>query len=129
MHKLDDRAREALLEVGLDGFADRLAGELPYGRKRVLELAMTLALSPQLLLLDEPMAGLGLEEMGRITQLIRRVAEGRTVVLVEHNLGVVSDLSDEITVLQRGQILASGTYADVSQMPEVIEAYMGTGDV
>jgi len=90
---------------------------------------MTLALSPQLLLLDEPMAGLGLEEMGRITQLIRRVAEGRTVVLVEHNLGVVSDLSDEITVLQRGQILASGTYADVSQMPEVIEAYMGTGDV
>jgi branched-chain amino acid transport system ATP-binding protein len=93
-----------------------------------LEPATTLALTPQVLLLDEPMAGLGLEETGRITQLIRRVAKGRTIVLVEHNLSVVADLSDEITVLQRGEILASGSYVAVSQRPDVIEAYMGTGD-
>jgi branched-chain amino acid transport system ATP-binding protein len=128
VRKLDAAAQGFLAEVGLEEFADRPAAELSYGRKRALELATTLALDPQVLLLDEPMAGLGLEETGRITQLIRRVAKGRTVVLVEHNLSVVADLSDDITVLQRGEILASGSYATVSQKPEVIEAYMGTGD-
>jgi branched-chain amino acid transport system ATP-binding protein len=126
---LNHTARGFLAEVGLEELADTPACELAYGRKRALELATTLALAPRVLLLDEPMAGLGLEETGRITQLIRSAAKGRTVVLVEHNLGVVADLSDEITVLQRGQILASGSYAAVSQRPEVIEAYMGTGDV
>jgi branched-chain amino acid transport system ATP-binding protein len=127
--ELDHAAWELLAEVGLEAFSDRLAAELSYGGKRALELATTLALKPKVLLLDEPMAGLAVEEISRITALIRRVAEGRTVVLVEHNLGVVADLSDEITVLQRGEILASGTYNEVSQKPEVIEAYMGTGDV
>jgi branched-chain amino acid transport system ATP-binding protein len=126
---LDDAGHALLVEVGLEKFDSRRAGELPYGAKRALELATTIALKPKVLLLDEPMAGLALEETGRITSLIRRVARGRTVVLVEHNLGVVADLSDEITVLQRGEILASGSYADLSQKPEVIEAYMGTGDV
>lgn len=125
---LNGKALELLADVGLEEFADTSAAELPYGRRRALELATTLALNPTILLLDEPMAGLGLEETGRITQLIRSVAKGRTVVLVEHNLSVVSDLSDEITVLQRGEILASGVYAEVAQRPDVIEAYMGTGD-
>ncbi len=127
--ELDHAAQDLLAEVGLEAFSDRLAAELTYGGKRALELATTLALKPKVLLLDEPMAGLAAEEISRITALIRRVAKGRTVVLVEHNLGVVADLSDEITVLQRGEILASGTYNEVSQRPEVIEAYMGTGDV
>lgn len=127
--ELDRAARELLADVGLDAFSDRLAAELTYGGKRALEVATTLALKPKVLLLDEPMAGLAAEEISRITALIRRVAKGRTVVLVEHNLGVVADLSDEITVLQRGEILASGNYNEVSQRPEVIEAYMGTGDV
>jgi branched-chain amino acid transport system ATP-binding protein len=125
---LNEEGHALLVEVGLEEFGSRRAGELPYGAKRALELATTIALRPKVLLLDEPMAGLGNEETGRITSLIRRVARGRTVVLVEHNLGVVADLSDEITVLQRGEILASGSYADLSQKPEVIEAYMGTGD-
>lgn len=129
LHELDHAARDLLAEVGLEVFSDRLAAELTYGGKRALELATTLALKPKVLLLDEPMAGLAAEEISRITALIRRVAKGRTVVLVEHNLGVVADLSDEITVLQRGEILASGNYNEVSQKPEVIEAYMGTGDV
>jgi branched-chain amino acid transport system ATP-binding protein len=127
--QLDHAARDLLAEVGLDAFSDRRAAELTYGGKRALELATTLALKPKVLLLDEPMAGLAAEEISRITVLIRRVAKGRTIVLVEHNLGVVADLSDEITVLQRGEILASGNYGEVSQNPEVIEAYMGTGDV
>ena len=121
--------RRSLAEVGLEKFADQQAGELAYGGKRALELATTLALNPKVLLLDEPMAGLAPAETVRITNLIKQVAKGRTVVLVEHNLGVVADLSDEITVLQRGEILASGGYSEVSQNPEVIEAYMGTGDV
>ncbi|MGB6538482.1 MAG: ABC transporter ATP-binding protein [Xanthobacteraceae bacterium] len=129
LRELDHTARDLLAEVGLDAYSDRLAAELPYGGKRALELATTLALKPKVLLLDEPMAGLAAEEISRITALIRRVAKGRTVVLVEHNLGVVANLSDEITVLQRGEILASGNYNEVSQKPEVIEAYMGTGDV
>ncbi len=119
---------EALLEaVGLAGFEDALAAELPYGRKRALEIATTLALDPVMLLLDEPMAGLGQEDIGRISALIRKVAADRTVLMVEHNLSVVADLSDVITVLTRGRILAEGDYATVSGNPEVVEAYMGTG--
>lgn len=129
VHELNNAAQTSLAEVGLEKFADQQAGELAYGGKRALELATTLALNPKVLLLDEPMAGLAPAETVRITNLIKQVAKGRTVVLVEHNLGVVADLSDEITVLQRGEILASGGYSEVSQNPEVIEAYMGTGDV
>ena len=98
---------------------------MPYGRRRALELATTLALDPELLLLDEPMSGLGQEDVGRIAELIKRVAKDRTVLMVEHNLSVVADLSDRITVLARGEILAEGTYAEVSRDPKVVEAYMG----
>ncbi|WGF87756.1 ABC transporter ATP-binding protein [Marinivivus vitaminiproducens] len=122
---LDGRARELLEWVGIERFAAYQAGELPYGRKRVLEIATTLALEPTMLLLDEPMAGMGHEDVGRIAELIRRVAAERTVLMVEHNLNVVADLSDTITVLQRGEILAEGPYAEVSRNPKVVEAYMG----
>ena len=100
---------------------------LPYGRKRALEIATTLALDPKLMLLDEPTAGMGHEDVGRVAELIRKVAQERTVLMVEHNLSVVADLSDVITVLQRGRILAEGSYDEVSNNPEVREAYMGTG--
>ncbi len=124
---LNDRAMELLEAVGLTGFAEHLAVELPYGRKRALEIATTLALDPEMMLLDEPTAGMGHEDVGRVSELIRRVAKDRTVLMVEHNLSVVADLSDVITVLQRGRILAEGPYAKVSKNPEVREAYMGTG--
>ncbi len=124
---LDDRARALLDDVGLGEFADRQAVELPYGRKRALEIATTLALKPEMLLLDEPMAGMGREDIARISALIRRVAANRTVLMVEHNLSVVADLSDTITVLARGEVLAEGPYDRVSRDPAVIEAYMGTG--
>jgi branched-chain amino acid transport system ATP-binding protein len=103
------------------------AVELPYGRKRALEIATTLALEPEMMLLDEPMAGLGHEDIGRISQLIRKVSQNRTVLMVEHNMNVVADLSDTISVLQRGEVLAEGPYAEVSKNPQVIEAYVGTG--
>jgi branched-chain amino acid transport system ATP-binding protein len=125
--RLDPRADALLDAVGLSGLENALAVELPYGRKRALEIATTLALDPVMLLLDEPMAGLGQEDIGRISALIRQVAADRTVLMVEHNLSVVADLSDVITVLTRGRVLAEGNYATVSQNPEVIEAYMGTG--
>jgi branched-chain amino acid transport system ATP-binding protein len=124
---LNDRVHSLLADVGLDGFADETAVELPYGRKRALEIATTLALDPDLLLLDEPMAGMGREDIERISVLIRRVAANRTVLMVEHNLSVVADLSQMITVLARGAILAEGPYGEVSRNPEVLEAYMGTG--
>jgi branched-chain amino acid transport system ATP-binding protein len=124
---LNPRAVELLDQVGLKHMANLTAGELPYGRKRALEIATTIALDPEMLLLDEPMAGLGHEDIGRISDLIRGVAKGRTVLMVEHNMSVVSDLSDTITVLQRGEILAEGPYATVSKDPRVIEAYVGTG--
>lgn len=123
----DGRARELIDDVGLSAFADLPAVELPYGRKRALEIATTLALDPEMLLLDEPTAGMGHEDIDRISHLIKRVAADRTVLMVEHNLSVVSNLSDCITVLTRGRVLAEGPYAEVAVNPEVREAYMGTG--
>ena len=124
---LDARARELLAEVGLLDFADLPAAELPYGRKRALEIATTLALEPEMLLLDEPTAGMDREDIRRVSDLVRRVSANRTVLMVEHNLSVVADLSDTITVLARGEILAEGKYSEVSRERAVIEAYMGTG--
>ncbi|MCX7353693.1 MAG: ABC transporter ATP-binding protein [Alphaproteobacteria bacterium] len=124
---LNDRAAELLAEVGLAEFAHLTAVELPYGRKRALEIATTLALEPELMLLDEPTAGMGHEDLGRVVALIKRVAANRTVLMVEHNLSVVADLSHTITVLARGEVLVEGDYATVSKNPQVIEAYMGSG--
>jgi branched-chain amino acid transport system ATP-binding protein len=123
---LNSRALELLEAVDLGGFAGTVTVELPYGRKRALEIATTLAMDPELMLLDEPTAGMGHEDVHRVTQLIRTVAKGRTVVMVEHNMSVVSGISDTITVLQRGSVLAEGPYATVSKNPQVMEAYMGT---
>ncbi len=123
----DDRTRELLDEAGLSAWADHAAGELPYGRKRALELATTLALEPRVLLLDEPMAGMGAEDIAHAAALIRQAARGRTVLMVEHNLSVVADLCDRITVLARGEVLAEGDYASVSRDPRVVEAYLGHG--
>ena len=124
---LNPRADALIAAVGLGDYRYATAAELPYGRKRALEIATTLALEPEMLLLDEPMAGLGHEDIARISALIRDVAKSRTVLMVEHNLSVVADLSDIITVLTRGRVLAEGTYAEVSENAEVREAYMGTG--
>lgn len=120
------RALELLEAVGIGELAHTPAGELAYGRKRALEIATTIALDPKLMLLDEPTAGMGHEDVGRIAALIKQVARGRTVLMVEHNLSVVADLSDTITVLARGEVLAEGDYAAVSTDPRVREAYMGT---
>lgn len=125
LSQFDDQARGHLDEVGLTDLTNERAAALPYGRKRALEIATTLALSPDMLLLDEPMAGMGREDVELISQLIRRIAKNRTVLMVEHNLSVVADLSDRITVLARGEILAEGTYAEISNAPEVVEAYIG----
>ena len=125
---LDERARSLVADVGLSAFESTVAVELPYGRKRALEIATTLALDPEMMLLDEPTAGMAHEDVTRISALIARVAQKRTVLMVEHNLSVVADLCDRITVLQRGEILAEGDYASVSTNPEVIEAYLGKGD-
>jgi branched-chain amino acid transport system ATP-binding protein len=122
---LDPRALELLDAVDLVGLRDAVAVELPYGRKRALELATTLALEPELMLLDEPTQGMGHEDVGRVTALIRKVAADRTVLMVEHNLSVVADLSDTITVLLRGSVLAEGRYEEVSRNPAVLEAYIG----
>jgi branched-chain amino acid transport system ATP-binding protein len=121
------RALELLEAVGLGGFAAATAVELPYGRKRALEIATTLALEPEMMLLDEPTAGMAHEDVERISALIKQVARNRTVLMVEHNLGVVEHLSDTITVLARGEVLAEGDYARVSANPDVIQAYMGSG--
>jgi len=126
LDSLNARSMELLEAVGLTEFATTNAGELPYGRKRALEIATTLAMEPELMLLDEPTAGMGHEDVDRVRDLIKTVAKGRTVLMVEHNMSVVSGISDTITVLQRGAILAEGSYAEVSANPQVIEAYMGT---
>ncbi len=122
---LTERAETLIEAVGLVEFVHAPAGELPYGRKRALEIATTLALDPEMMLLDEPTAGMTHEDVERISALIRKVAANRTVLMVEHNLSVVSTLSDHITVLARGEILAQGNYATVSKHPKVIEAYLG----
>jgi len=127
LRELDGRALELIDAVGLSKFAEREAVELPYGRKRALEIATTLALEPEMMLLDEPTSGMAAEDVDRITGLVQRVAENRTVLMVEHNLSVVSQLSDRITVLARGQVLAEGEYESVSRDPRVVEAYIGTG--
>ena len=127
LKSLDGRARELIDAVGLGEFVERRAVELPYGRKRALEIATTLALDPEMMLLDEPTAGMAAEDVDRIAVLIKSAAEGRTVLMVEHNLSVVSDLSDRITVLARGQVLSEGDYQTVSRDPRVVEAYIGTG--
>ncbi len=126
LDQLTPRARELLAIVGLDDAAHRLAGDLSYGRKRVLEIATTLALDPKVLLLDEPMAGMGHEDVGPISRLVRSIAENRAVLMVEHNLSVVADIADWVTVLQRGQVLAAGDYDTVSKDERVRVAYMGT---
>ncbi|MDX1558339.1 MAG: ABC transporter ATP-binding protein [Marinobacter sp.] len=126
LESLNDEAMELLGSVGLTAFAEVTAVELPYGRKRALEIATTLALDPKLMLLDEPTQGMGTEDVGAISALLKKVAVGRTVLMVEHNLGVVADLADRITVLQRGAVLAEGDYGEVSNNPDVISAYMGT---
>lgn len=125
LHQLDDRAMQLLTEVGLQDLADEVTVNLPYGRKRALEIATTLALEPELMLLDEPTQGMGHEDVDRVAELIRKVSKNRTILMVEHNLSVVETLCDRITVLQRGQILAEGPYATVSQDPRVLEAYVG----
>jgi branched-chain amino acid transport system ATP-binding protein len=127
LDRFNARAMELITDVGLASFADVAAVELPYGRKRALEIATTLALDPELLLLDEPTAGMGHEDIDRISSLIKRVAANRTVLMVEHNLSVVENLCSKITVLTRGRVLAEGDYATVSNNPEVREAYMGVG--
>lgn len=125
LRRYDERARQLLDEVGLADWAEAMAGEMPYGRKRALEIAATLALDPRMMLLDEPMAGMGHEDIDRIADLIKRVAKGRTVLMVEHNLNVVSRICDTLTVLTRGKVLAEGDYAVVSSNPAVQEAYLG----
>jgi len=128
LNELDARARELIEAVGLSAFEKTPAGELPYGRKRALEIATTLALEPEMMLLDEPTAGMAHEDVGRISALIKKVAVNRTVLMVEHNLSVVENLSHTITVLARGEVLAEGDYATVSRNPQVIQAYMGSAD-
>ena len=125
--RFNAEAMERLDEVGLASHADDPASALSYGRKRALEIATTLALEPEMLLLDEPMAGMSQEDVQRTAALIRRVASGRTILMVEHNLSVVAELSDHITVLARGQVLAEGSYQQVSTDERVIEAYIGAG--
>jgi branched-chain amino acid transport system ATP-binding protein len=125
---LNDRAMELLETVDLTEVADTVTVELPYGRKRALEIATTLATEPQLMLLDEPTQGMGHEDVERVTQLIKKVSANRTVLMVEHNMNVVASIADTISVLQRGQIIAEGPYDVVSKNPEVLEAYMGSAE-
>lgn len=126
LNQLNARAMALLEEVDLSAFADSITVDLPYGRKRALEIATTLAMEPELMLLDEPTQGMGHEDVQRVTDLIKKVAKGRTILMVEHNMGVVSGICDRISVLQRGAILAEGDYKTVSQNPQVLEAYMGS---
>lgn len=129
LSQLNDRAMQLLAEVDLASFADTITVDMPYGRKRALEIATTLAMEPELMLLDEPTQGMGHEDVHRVTELIKKVSSGRTILMVEHNMNVVSGICDNISVLQRGAMLAEGSYAEVSSNPQVMEAYMGTSDV
>ena len=124
--RLNDRAMALLAEVDLSEFADTVTVDLPYGRKRALEIATTLGMEPELMLLDEPTQGMGHEDVHRVTELIKKVSAGRTILMVEHNMNVVSGICDRISVLQRGAMLAEGSYQEVSSNPQVMEAYMGT---
>jgi branched-chain amino acid transport system ATP-binding protein len=126
LDRLNDRARDLLEQVDLGSFADVVTASLPYGRKRALEIATTLAMEPEVMLLDEPTQGMGHEDVDRVTQLIKQVSAGRTILMVEHNMGVVSKIADTITVLARGAVLAEGPYSEVSRNQAVMEAYMGT---
>lgn len=128
LNQLNDRAMTLLDEVDLAIMANLTAVELPYGRKRALEIATTLAMNPELMLLDEPTQGMGHEDVDRVTQLIKKVSANRTILMVEHNMNVVASIADTISVLQRGQIIAEGPYETVSKNPQVLEAYMGTAD-
>jgi branched-chain amino acid transport system ATP-binding protein len=128
LNQLNDRAMTLLDEVDLASMANLTAVELPYGRKRALEIATTLAMNPELMLLDEPTQGMGHEDVDRVTQLIKKVGANRTILMVEHNMNVVASIADTISVLQRGQIIAEGPYETVSKNPQVLEAYMGTAD-
>ena len=128
LYVLNEEAMALLESVDLASFANSQTVELPYGRKRALEIATTLALDPELMLLDEPTQGMGHEDVGRVVELIRKVAENRTVLMVEHNMNVVANLSDTITVLARGAVLAEGPYEEVSKNPRVLEAYVGSID-
>jgi branched-chain amino acid transport system ATP-binding protein len=125
LSSLDGEAMRLLTEVRLERWADTLAADLPYGRKRALELATTLALEPELMLLDEPTQGMGHEDVSHVTRLIKQLSANRTVLMVEHNMSVVSSIADTISVLQRGRVIAAGPYAEVSKNPQVLEAYMG----
>lgn len=126
LSSLNERAIQLLAEVDLEKFADTVTVDLPYGRKRALEIATTLAMEPELMLLDEPTQGMGHEDVHRVTELIRKVSTGRTILMVEHNMSVVSGICDRISVLQRGSLLAEGSYEEVSNNPQVMEAYMGS---
>jgi len=126
LDQLNDKALALLAEVDLAPFADTVTAGLPYGRKRALEIATTLAMAPELMLLDEPTQGMGHEDVHRVTELIKKVSAGRTILMVEHNMSVVSGICDRISVLQRGALLAEGTYDEVSKNPQVTEAYMGS---
>jgi branched-chain amino acid transport system ATP-binding protein len=129
LHTLNERALQLLREVDLESYAETPTVNLAYGRKRALEIATTLAMEPELMLLDEPTQGMGLEDVDRIRQLIKKVSANRTILMVEHNMSVVASIADTITVLQRGATLAEGPYAEVSKNPAVMEAYMGTANV
>jgi len=126
LDRLNARAMELLAQVDLEAFADTAAASLPYGRKRALEIAATLAMEPELMLLDEPTAGMGIEDVASVTALIKRVSAGRGILMVEHNMSIVAGICDRITVLQRGSVLAEGRYDEVAANPQVAEAYMGT---
>ena len=128
LDQLNERAMELLAAVDLREYAGSVTVELPYGRKRALEIATTLAMEPELMLLDEPTQGMGHEDVDRVKNLIKKVSAGRTILMVEHNMSVVAGICDRITVLQRGATLAEGAYDEVSKNPQVMEAYMGTAD-
>jgi branched-chain amino acid transport system ATP-binding protein len=129
LDRLNDRALELLDTVGLREYAGAVTVELPYGRKRALEIATTLAMDPKLMLLDEPTQGMGHEDVELVTRLIKKVAANRTVLMVEHNMNVVASIADTITVLARGAVIAEGRYTEVSKNPQVLQAYMGSEDV